>query len=76
MFNPLVYISIIIGAIVTLFTSGALNMILGLINPNFDWKTPKEALNNGSGGISVIFSILINYGIYALMGFIFYFGKK
>ncbi|MCI5997601.1 MAG: hypothetical protein PT934_05460 [Peptoniphilaceae bacterium] len=75
-FNPLVYISIIIGAIVTLFTSGALNMILGLINPNFDWKTPKEALNNGSGGISVFFSILINYGIYALMGFIFYFGKK
>ena len=54
----------------TLFTSGSLNMILGLINPYFDWKTPKEALNGGAGGINVFVSILINYGLYALIIFL------
>ena len=73
-FDPLVYIALILGASITLFTSGSLNMILGLVNPNFDWKTPKEALNSGSG-ISFV-SILINYGIYVFLGTIFYFGKK
>lgn len=75
-FNPLLYILFILGFLTTLFTSGALNMILGLFNPNFDWKTPKEALNNGSSGLNVFVSILINYGLYALMVFMFYFGDK
>lgn len=75
-FNPLVYVAFILGVSLTLFTSGALNMILGLISPNFDWKTPKEALNNGSAGLSVFASIIINYGIYGLMIFMFYFGGK
>lgn len=75
-FNPVLYIFFILGFSATLFTSGALNMILGLFNPNFDWKTPKEALNNGSSGLNVFISILINYGLYALMVFMFYFGEK
>lgn len=69
-FNPILYLAVILGMSLTLFTSGSLNMILGLINPYFDWKTPKEALNGGSGGISVFVSILINYGLYALLIFV------
>ena len=68
-FNPILYLAVILGMSLTLFTSGSLNMILGLINPYFDWKTPKEAMNGGSGGISVFVSILINYGLYALLIF-------
>ncbi|WP_281703606.1 hypothetical protein [Parvimonas micra] len=69
-FNPILYLAVILGMSLTLFTSGSLNMILGLINPYFDWKTPKEAMNGGSGGISVFVSILINYGLYALLIFV------
>ena len=69
-FNPLVYVAVILGMALTLFTSGSLNMILGLINPYFDWKTPKEALNGGSGGINIFISILINYGLYGLIIFV------
>ncbi len=69
-FNPILYLAVILGMCLTLFTSGSLNMILGLINPYFDWKTPKEAMNGGSGGISVFVSILINYGLYALLIFV------
>lgn len=69
-FNPLYYIAVLLGMALTLFTSGSLNMILGLINPYFDWKTPKEALNGGAGGINVFISILINYGLYALIIFL------
>ncbi len=68
-FNPLVYVAVIFGMFLTLFTSGSLNMILGLINPYFDWKTPKEALNGGAGGMNVFVSILINYGLYGLIIF-------
>ena len=75
-FNPLVYIVALLGFCLTLFISGALNMILGLINPNFDWKTPREAINNGATGLSTFGSILINYGMYALMIFTAYFGMK
>ena len=75
-FNPLIYIVALLGFCLTLFISGALNMILGLINPNFDWKTPREAINNGATGLSTFGSILINYGMYALMIFTAYFGIK
>lgn len=68
-FNPLVYLAVILGMFLTLFTSGSLNMVIGLINPYFDWKTPKEALNGGSGQINVFVSILINYGLYGLIIF-------
>ena len=68
-FNPLVYLAVISGMFLTLFTSGSLNMVIGLINPYFDWKTPKEALNGGSGQINVFVSILINYGLYGLIIF-------
>ena len=54
----------------TFFVSGSLNMILGLVNPYFDWKTPKEALNGGSGQINVFVSILINYGLYGILIFL------
>lgn len=75
-FNPLVYISLILGIILTLFVSGLINMILGLLNPYFDWKTAKEAVNGGAGGLNVFLSILINYGIYALLIFTVVFGLK
>ena len=69
-FNPLVYVAIILGMMLTFFVSGSLNMILGLVNPYFDWKTPKEALNGGSGQINVFVSILINYGLYGILIFL------
>lgn len=75
-FNPLVYILLFLGIILTLFVSGLINMILGLINPYFDWKTPKEAINGGAGGLNVFLSVLINYGIYALITFVSIYGIK
>ena len=47
-----------------------MDIILGFINPYFDWKTPKEALNGDSGRINIFISILINYGLYGLIIFV------
>lgn len=75
-FNPLVYIAFLFGYLIILFLSSSINMVLGLLNPYFDWSTPKEALNAGSGSSKPLLTVFINYGIYGLIFLGFYLGGK
>lgn len=74
--NPIYYVVLILGSTITLIGSAALSMMFGLIKPNFDWKSSKEAVNGGAGGLFAFLGVFIIYGLFALLGAILYWGSK
>lgn len=65
-FDFIYYLCVFLGLVIMLIASASISMVFGLIKPSFDWKTPKEAVNNGSGGIYIFLSIIVNYALYGL----------
>lgn len=70
-FNPLFYIFLIVGYLIGIFFMSSLNLIFGILNPNFNFKTSKEALNKSSST-----GVFVSSGITALLGLVAYFGMR